>query len=432
MNLRKIYHVLSLLMVVLLIPACVHSRPVATIEEAQAANREGLLLEIEADFVETLRKEGTKQPVLVELTADWCGACQSIKKRIERLAAKGKGRYLVASLDVSGREEIMVQFGVKALPAFFLYLPGEPRELKAVGSDVMPALEKILKENARAPAPFPMRKDPLPNGIKAVIVAGSSDAANFTEEIYLQYIWLKERGLKIEEIACFYARPNTLQYYQDQAQFERFREFYGLCKLAEKADVLTAVAQGLKEQPDAFYLYISTHGNKPESVKIPGQQAPGAEKAESQDSGDFTLVLDSRDKAKASADGWLTPEDLAQEFSKAPQTKKIVVLQACYSGGFISAQNEPQTHPSPLAQLPAMTLLTASRADRVSFGCETGAMLTEYGHSFLKVAVEEKAKISEIDWQALAAKVAEDINAKESRGRFSQDQRSLPQFFQKP
>ena len=52
---------------------------------------------------------------------------------------------------------------------------------------------------------------------------------------------------------------------------------------------------------------------------------------------------------------------------------RVVVVSACYSGGFIDALKSPRA-----------LVITASRADRVSFGCEHGRDYTYFGEAFYR------------------------------------------------
>ena len=68
----------------------------------------------------------------------------------------------------------------------------------------------------------------------------------------------------------------------------------------------------------------------------------------------------------------IAPEDLADVFAKAKIRYKVIVISACYSGGFINALKDDTT-----------MIVTAARADRTSFGCGTDADITDFGRAFL-------------------------------------------------
>jgi hypothetical protein len=57
---------------------------------------------------------------------------------------------------------------------------------------------------------------------------------------------------------------------------------------------------------------------------------------------------------------------------------KIIVISACYSGGFIPALKDERT-----------LVMTASRADRVSFGCSEEANFTYFGDALFAQALNQ-------------------------------------------
>jgi len=69
----------------------------------------------------------------------------------------------------------------------------------------------------------------------------------------------------------------------------------------------------------------------------------------------------------------LTPPGLRQLLDDAGIKWRIVVVSACYSGGFIEPLQDDHT-----------LIITASRADRTSFGCGKGSASTFFGEAFFQ------------------------------------------------
>jgi hypothetical protein len=65
------------------------------------------------------------------------------------------------------------------------------------------------------------------------------------------------------------------------------------------------------------------------------------------------------------------PDDLADIFDSAHVRNKVVVISACYSGGFIDALKDDNS-----------MVITAARADRTSFGCGTDSDITDFGRAY--------------------------------------------------
>jgi len=70
----------------------------------------------------------------------------------------------------------------------------------------------------------------------------------------------------------------------------------------------------------------------------------------------------------------IDPQELGSILDEAPQNK-VVVISACYSGGFIPELSRDDT-----------VLITAAAADRPSFGCSNEETMTYFGRAFFETA----------------------------------------------
>jgi len=116
-------------------------------------------------------------------------------------------------------------------------------------------------------------------------------------------------------------------------------------------DALDAVASKMDPAQDILLLYFTTHGSK-----------------------DHTLLVD-MDPLPLDQIG---AADLPDILAEHPFKHKVVIINACYSGGFIP----------PLAGAGTM-VITAARSDRSSFGCGEQSELTWFGHAFLVDALDK-------------------------------------------
>jgi hypothetical protein len=66
----------------------------------------------------------------------------------------------------------------------------------------------------------------------------------------------------------------------------------------------------------------------------------------------------------------VTPQNLRAALDQCGIRHRVVVLSACYAGGFIPALRDPST-----------MVLAAARADRASFGCGTESDITDFGRA---------------------------------------------------
>jgi hypothetical protein len=86
----------------------------------------------------------------------------------------------------------------------------------------------------------------------------------------------------------------------------------------------------------------------------------------------------------------VTPGDLRRALDDAGIRWRVVVVSACYSGGFIDELRTPET-----------LVITAARTDRTSFGCGSTSQITYFGKAFLTEALNRTTDFREA--YALAA-----------------------------
>ena len=127
------------------------------------------------------------------------------------------------------------------------------------------------------------------------------------------------------------------------------------CSNLESA--LDAIAAKMDPQQDILLLYLTTHGSE-----------------------DHTLLVD-MDPLPLDQIG---ARDLPGILGEHPFKYKVVIVNACYSGGFIPPLRGPGT-----------MIITAARADRSSFGCGEQSQLTWFGHAFLVDALNRTGEFDQ-------------------------------------
>jgi thioredoxin 1 len=68
--------------------------------------------------------QGKTLPVVVDLWAEWCGPCRTIKPVLERLAHEYAGRVELMPLDASAEPGLVRELGVMAIPTLLIYQGG--------------------------------------------------------------------------------------------------------------------------------------------------------------------------------------------------------------------------------------------------------------------------------------------------------------------
>jgi hypothetical protein len=139
---------------------------------------------------------------------------------------------------------------------------------------------------------------------------------------------------------------------------------------------LTYALQGLASRMDldrdVLFLSISSHGSADPVIAVSNSQFP----------------LNS-----------LTRDDLVDALRASGIKWRVIIISACYAGGFINALRDPKT-----------IVITAAAADRTSFGCSNDSDLTYFGEAFYRDALPGAHTLREA---FEAAKTA--IAARESR-----------------
>lgn len=98
-------------------------------------------------------------------------------------------------------------------------------------------------------------------------------------------------------------------------------------------------------------------------------------------------------------DDLLLPEDLATLLADAGTGNRVVVVSACYSGGFIPALRAPDA-----------LVMTAARADRASFGCGSQSTVTWFGRAWLVEGLNRRAGLVDA-FDDAAARIAREERA---------------------
>ena len=67
-------------------------------------------------------------PVLVDISAVWCGPCKMLDPIVHQLAEEWQGKVKVVKLDADENPNILMQYGVMGIPTLMLFKSGELKE----------------------------------------------------------------------------------------------------------------------------------------------------------------------------------------------------------------------------------------------------------------------------------------------------------------
>jgi hypothetical protein len=128
---------------------------------------------------------------------------------------------------------------------------------------------------------------------------------------------------------------------------------------------LRGLASRMNVDQDVLFMAISSHGAQDPAIVVSNSQLPLND---------------------------LTDDDLADALRESGVKWRVIIISACYAGGFIESLRDPQT-----------IVITAAAADRTSFGCSNDRDLTYFGEAFYRDALPNARSLHDAFETAKAA-----------------------------
>jgi thioredoxin 1 len=84
----------------------------------------------------------SKEPVLVDFFAEWCGPCKAMAPALDQVAAEMKGKLKVVKIDVDQNPGVTAKYGIRAMPTLLVFKGGQ-----VVGQNVGALVQKKRLED---------------------------------------------------------------------------------------------------------------------------------------------------------------------------------------------------------------------------------------------------------------------------------------------
>jgi hypothetical protein len=163
-----------------------------------------------------------------------------------------------------------------------------------------------------------------------------------------QKVFAQEIGLASRVLSERYAMESrTLSLINDQRDLEGAP----LASVSGLRYALRGLAERMQLDRDILFLVISSHGAKDPAIAVSNSDLPLND---------------------------MTAADLAEALSDSGIKWRVIIISACYAGGFIDELKDPRS-----------IVITAAAADRTSFGCSNDRDLTYFGEAFFRDALPE-------------------------------------------
>lgn len=242
---------------------------------------------------------------------------------------------------------------------------------------------------------------------RVFLVAGTQWFSDHAKEIVEQKKFWLQNGYTEEQISCYYFPPTP----EDKETYKEFSSLHDelrSCYLADPNILLNHIREVAASNPESVYIYISSTGRKP-MQQSSFKYKTSADKTKMEQilalkkwsepyylemvgffnnntywsySGVHKAIVFGPTKPEAADQYILTPRGLKAALATLPaSTKKTVVLQGCYTEGFILPAKKVGAE-NTLAGLANISVITSSDADTNNLKCLDGYPTENFGESY--------------------------------------------------
>jgi thioredoxin 1 len=89
----------------------------------------------------------SKEPVVVDFFAEWCGPCKAMAPALDALAKEYAGRVKIVKVDVDASPEVTQEYRIQAMPTLMVFKGGKMTASKMGAMPQKSQLEAWVKQN---------------------------------------------------------------------------------------------------------------------------------------------------------------------------------------------------------------------------------------------------------------------------------------------